>query len=306
MRNYYEYADRNGREENVQNKETEKKKRKSEQRKKERRMAFLFAGIASTTMVFLIVTAFFLGRMSKSMEVMNINTDNKTMSVEKDMNNNTANAEENTATAAKYIWKFENQMTGNKKVTEAVNNDILTLVNPTHRMPENWSVDLVDLINDQSIDRRAYEDLQNMMDDCRAEGLHPLICSSYRSHEKQIELYENKVNRLLEEGYEEDQAAREAERWIAVPGTSEHELGLAVDIVDESYQMLDDAQADTQTQIWLMNNSYRYGYILRYPADKADITGISYEPWHYRYVGKDAAEYMYENDLCMEEYFLSR
>ena len=89
---------------------------------------------------------------------------------------------------------------------------------------------------------------------------------------------------------------------MAVPGTSEHQLGLALDIVDVANQVLDERQENTEVQKWLMKNSWKYGFILRYPTDKSDITGISYEPWHYRYVGKEAAKEIYEAGICLEEY----
>ena len=89
---------------------------------------------------------------------------------------------------------------------------------------------------------------------------------------------------------------------MAVPGTSEHQTGLAVDIVDMNYQLLDEKQEDTAVQKWLIKNSYKYGFILRYPSDKSEITGINYEPWHYRYVGKDVAKEVYEQGVCFEEY----
>ena len=92
---------------------------------------------------------------------------------------------------------------------------------------------------------------------------------------------------------------------VALPGTSEHQLGLALDLVDESYQNLDEGQENTKVQKWLMQNSWRYGFILRYPNDKSSVTGIIYEPWHYRYLGRDMARDVYESGLCLEE-FLER
>ena len=89
---------------------------------------------------------------------------------------------------------------------------------------------------------------------------------------------------------------------MAIPGTSEHQLGLAVDIVDKHSQVLDNSQADTPAQQWLMEHSWEYGFILRYPEGKSEITGIIYEPWHYRYVGKEAAAEIHELGLCLEEY----
>ena len=89
---------------------------------------------------------------------------------------------------------------------------------------------------------------------------------------------------------------------MALPGTSEHHLGLAVDIVDVNYQLLNDAQADTPVQQWLMANSWRYGWILRYPDEKSEITGIIYEPWHYRYVGVEIAQEIMNLGITLEEY----
>ena len=129
-----------------------------------------------------------------------------------------------------------------------------------------------------------------------------MICSSYRTWDKQRTLYDYEKNRYMAQGYSKEEAEKEAAKWVAVPGTSEHQTGLAVDIVAQSYQILDKKQEDTPEQRWLMENSYKYGFILRFPTDKSKITGINYEPWHYRYVGKEAAKEIYERGICLEEY----
>lgn len=178
----------------------------------------------------------------------------------------------------------------------------LLLVNPWNTLPEDYAVSLTQLKNGHSVDERCYPDLQSMMDDCRAAGLKPVICSSYRTQAKQEQLFYQKVNQYLAKGYSAADARVEAGKSVAVPGTSEHQLGLAVDIVDLSNQNLDESQEKTAVQKWLMENSWRYGFILRYPNDKSDITGIKYEPWHYRYVGKNAAKEIYEQEICLEEY----
>lgn len=178
----------------------------------------------------------------------------------------------------------------------------LILVNKWNLLPEGHDPTLAQLVNGQSIDERAYPDLQDMMDDCRSEGLQPLICSSYRTMEKQIRLFKNKVSEYLSQGYSQEKAEEAAGELVAIPGTSEHQLGLALDIVDVSNQLLDESQENTPVQKWLMQNSWKYGFILRYPNDKSEITGISYEPWHYRYVGKEAAKEIYESGICLEEY----
>lgn len=181
----------------------------------------------------------------------------------------------------------------------------LTLVNFRNPIPEDYSVPLIQLSNRQAVDKRCYPDLQDMMDACRAEGLSPLICSSYRTQAYQETLYSNQVGALMKEGYTRAQAEAEAGTAVAIPGTSEHQLGLAVDIVDLNYQVLDRSQEETDVQKWLMEHCWEYGFILRYPEDKSEITGIIYEPWHYRYVGKEAAREITQTGLCLEEYLAS-
>ena len=107
---------------------------------------------------------------------------------------------------------------------------------------------------------------------------------------------------MAEEGLSQEEAAAEAGTVVAVPGTSEHQIGLAVGIVPSQYMNLDEKQMEAEDQQWLMENSWRYGFILRYPLNKSDITGIIFEPWHYRYVGKEAAKEIYEQDITLEEY----
>ena len=178
----------------------------------------------------------------------------------------------------------------------------LLLVNDQNPLPENYSIQTVELRNGFQVDERCYPDLQAMMDACREEGLSPVICSAYRTQEYQEKLYQIQIDKQLALGYSQEHAAMEAGKQVAVPGTSEHQLGLAVDIVDMSYQLLDNAQADTAVQKWLMEHSWEYGFILRYSDGKSEITGFTYEPWHYRYVGRENAEQIYHMGVCLEEY----
>ncbi len=178
----------------------------------------------------------------------------------------------------------------------------LTLVNPWNALPDGYEPSLKQLSNGHAVDERCYPDLQAMMDACRQAGLSPLICSSYRSQEKQEELFRNKVDRLVAQGYSREEAPAEAAKTVALPGTGEHQLGLAVDIVDVNNQLLDESQEDTAVQAWLMEHSWEYGFILRYPNDKSAVTGIIYEPWHYRYVGREDAKAIHELGVCLEEY----
>ena len=184
----------------------------------------------------------------------------------------------------------------------AVDKSALILVNPWNPLDQDYSFTPTKLSNGLVVDQRCYPDLQDMMDACRAAGLSPVICSAYRSYEKQEELYQKKVDKLTAQGYSRSSAEAEAAKEVALPGTSEHQLGLALDIVDSSYQVLDKAQEETSAQKWLMEHSWEYGFILRYPSGSSELTGIIYEPWHYRYVGREAAAEIYEQGVCLEEY----
>ena len=181
-------------------------------------------------------------------------------------------------------------------------NKLLTLVNPWNTIPDGYEPQLCTLSDGQQIDRRCYDDLMRMLDDCCAAGNSPYICSAYRTWDKQQALFDNKIQRLENEGMDADTARVEAAKVVAVPGTSEHQLGLALDIIDTGYTNLDEGQEDTATQQWLMAHCWDYGFILRYPNGTTDITGIIYEPWHYRYVGRTAAAQIHELGVTFEEY----
>lgn len=173
----------------------------------------------------------------------------------------------------------------------------LILVNSNHAVPEDYQVDLTELSNGKMIDSRIYPALQEMFDDMRSQGIYPVVGEGYRTEEEQQAMMTEKINAYLAEGYSEKKAEKLAKDWVAVPGYSEHQLGLAIDInADKS------VSANDEVYQWLAENAYRYGFILRYPEGKEDITGTSYEPWHYRYVGKEAALEIQSQQICLEEY----
>ncbi len=188
------------------------------------------------------------------------------------------------------------------KEEKELRDELLMLVNYKNKIPEDWEINLIPLNDQQSIDRRAYQALQDMLNDAKKAGLEILVCSSYRTYDKQKELFVNKVKDYLREGYSYNEAQEAASMWVAKPNTSEHQLGLAVDLVSKDNQRLDSSQEKTEEQQWLIKNCWRYGFILRYPADKSSITKIGYEPWHYRYVGSDHAKKIMEQGVCLEEY----
>jgi len=207
-----------------------------------------------------------------------------------------------------YYFQADGSMATGKLAIEGLtyyfgpNGARVILVNPWHFVPYNYTPNLVG-IEGYIVDSSCRDALQQMLNDCRKAGYDARITSAYRTQATQIELYNNKVNYFLDLGYEPAAAREEAGKIIAVPGTSEHQLGLAVDLVDSSYWVLDEAQEKTGAQKWLMAHCWEYGFILRYPNGKTDKTGIIYEPWHYRYVGKELAMALKDSGLCLEEYF---
>ena len=173
----------------------------------------------------------------------------------------------------------------------------LILVNKNHKIPYNYSPELIELSNGEKVDARIYPDLQKMFDDARAAGLQLFVRDGYRTGDEQKAIMNDKIAAYETEGYSKKEAKALAKTYVAEPGTSEHELGLSVDINSESSGASQDAVYE-----WLDENAYKYGFIKRYPADKTDITGIDNEPWHYRYVCYEAAKEMKEQNLCLEEY----
>ena len=174
----------------------------------------------------------------------------------------------------------------------------LIVVNRWNELPEDYEVELTELSNGQMVDSRIYPYLQEMFDAARTEGVYPVVREGYRTAEEQQEILDDKIQSYINQGYSQVKAERTAKEWVALPGTSEHQLGIAVDInADKSKCSNEDVYG------WLAENAYKYGFVLRYPPEKQKITGTSYEPWHYRYVGEEAAKEIYERGICLEEYF---
>ena len=174
----------------------------------------------------------------------------------------------------------------------------LMLIDADNPLPDDFSVNLTSLANGHKIDSRVYPYLQKMFDDARSQGIFPSISSSYRTSAEQQSELDQKTREFINQGCSPEDALKKAKTWAALPGTSEHQAGLAVDItsVDASVQSPDIVWN------WLKSNAHKYGFIRRYPPDKVSITGISNEPWHFRYVGRSAAEEIYKHGLCLEEY----
>lgn len=174
----------------------------------------------------------------------------------------------------------------------------LKLVNSENPLPENFTIELAQIDKTRQFDKRAIEELNQMITKMKAEKITNFwIQSSYRSVENQKKVYENSIQKYLKMGKTQEEAEMLTEEFIQKPGHSEHNLGLAVDFnnVNEGFEK-------TKAYQWLRERAWEYGFILRYPKEKEIITKIAYEPWHWRYVGQEHAKKMKELDLCLEEY----
>ncbi|MDD6032375.1 MAG: D-alanyl-D-alanine carboxypeptidase family protein, partial [Oscillospiraceae bacterium] len=182
----------------------------------------------------------------------------------------------------------------------------MTLVNPTHPIPDNFTVETVD-VHGKPFDVRAADALNRLFADAKAAGYPLLMVSGYRTVPYQENLFRRSVQQRINRGMSRAAAEAETALYVAKAGYSEHNLGLAADIVSSDWYSknsgLESWFDQTPHYQWLSENAWKYGFILRYPKDKTDITGIGYEPWHYRYVGVEAAKIIYDEGLTFEEYW---
>lgn len=188
----------------------------------------------------------------------------------------------------------------NKAEEEAA---LLSLVSHNEPLEQEYEPRLAD-VREVSVDERCALQLEQMLADCEAAGFEPVALKGYVSREEQTLLFEEQVAWLIANGTPEEEAPGKALWDVFYPGTDEHELGLAVDIVDSGYRTLAEPQSQTGTYKWLRDNAHKYGFVLRYPDGKFDLTGRYFSPWHYRYVGEEAATQMYQLELCLEEYLM--
>ena len=174
----------------------------------------------------------------------------------------------------------------------------LMLVNRENPVPDDWEVELVTLGNGCQVDARIMKDLQAMFDACRAAGLQPMVNTAYRTYDDQQRMLVNKYRQFRNAGYSHTEAQKEALKLANYPGYSEHQLGLAVDIDSANTNVC----SNESVWKWMIKHCSEYGFIWRYPSVKTSITGINNEYWHFRYVGVEAATYIMQNEMCLEEY----
>lgn len=178
----------------------------------------------------------------------------------------------------------------------------LFLVNNRHPVPEDYEFTLGTIRGNLQCDERVIPPLLNMLQGAKKDRITLEVCSPYRTLDRQEYLFNRKIARYMKRGLSYMEAYKQSARVVNVPGTSEHQIGLALDIYTDSYKTLDEGFGDTAAGKWLREHCAEYGFILRYPKGKEYITGIEYEPWHFRYVGKTAASEIMENGLTLEEY----
>lgn len=175
---------------------------------------------------------------------------------------------------------------------------MLLLVNSSNAIPDGYApTELTELSNGQSVDKRIYPSLQSMFDDARAQGVYPVVSSGYRTAKQQQSEMDDKIQEYIDDGKSEDEARTLAATYVAQVGYSEHEAGLAIDIVAKANKSDDDT-----VWAWMNEHCAEYGFILRYPEGKEGVTGMSYEPWHFRYVGVEAAQKIMGAGITLEEY----
>lgn len=178
----------------------------------------------------------------------------------------------------------------------------LVLLNEKREMEEGYEPKLAKLQGDYYVDARIVEAAKDMLADAKKDGMKMVICSAYRSVERQEQIFNESMQERLNLGMSYWDAYVDTSRSVAHPEKSEHALGLALDLISNQYAELDKKQETTKEAKWLKENCYKYGFILRYPPEKMDITGIIYEPWHYRYVGVECATEIMEAGITLEEY----
>ncbi len=178
----------------------------------------------------------------------------------------------------------------------------LILINKEHHIPEDYKFELATIRGQIKSDVRVMPHVLDMINAAKEDGVNIFICSPYRDDDRQEILFKKKQKQYMKKGYSEEEAYERASRTIAIPGTSEHQVGLAFDFITDDHKALDTAFAETEGGKWLKEHCAEYGFILRYPLGKEQITKIEFEPWHFRYVGTLAAAEIMDRGLCLEEY----
>ena len=183
-----------------------------------------------------------------------------------------------------------------------MDNKFLWLVSKGNPMPEGYEPVLETVSGDKQMEKTAAYMMRQMLEAAAEDGIDLKVLSAYRSPEYQENLFQRNIERRMANGMTYDEAYADTAANVAKAGESEHNLGLAADLVTHTDYDVYEGFENTPQFEWLKNNAADYGFILRYPKGKTDITGYVYEPWHYRYVGPCSAKKIKNLDLTLEEY----
>ena len=245
--------------------------------------------------IFFMITYIFIVKNNKQINEKNEQTLEVSANIQTSEDTNIKNNENTSIENSRN--EQDNQNIENKKIDDWK----IILVNNENPLPEDYQIELENIDKTRKFDKRAIGELNNMILAMRNSGISNIwVQSAYRTIEYQQQLYNNSINKYLRQGKNQEEAKVLTENQLAKPGQSEHNLGLAVDFnyVDESFEK-------TRAFAWLKENAQNYGFILRYPKEKENITKILYEPWHWRYVGQEHAKKIKELGMCLEEYINS-
>ena len=179
----------------------------------------------------------------------------------------------------------------------------LVLINKQHPIPEDYDFNLGTITNGLRCDERIISDLVAMMRAAKKDGINLALKSTYRTDSRQETNFNARIKKYMKQGYSYMEAYKLTSQVITVPGSSEHQVGLAFDITCDTYDSLTKGFGETEAGKWLEEHSCEYGFTLRYPQGKEYITSIEYEPWHFRYVGREAATIMRDEGICLEEFW---
>ena len=226
-----------------------------------------------------------------------LTTGQETQATTADANGNTQGTTvQPTSQSSTEAKKADTQVTDGSESTDpsSWNLKLVNLNSP--KLAENY-VPPLENINGYYLRKEVVKPAKKLMSGAESDGIHLFIVSGYRSYQTQTDLFNNRVALYEGQGMSHDEAYKKAAMVNAVPGTSEHQLGLAID-----FNSLDQDFGETKEGKWLYNNAWKYGFVFRYPKESVGVTGIMYEPWHYRYVGVNNAKFMHDNNMTLEAY----
>ena len=198
----------------------------------------------------------------------------------------------------------ENQTVSGGDVMSSFSKDDwnLILVNKQHPLSEDFPVELGLISGTMECDERIIEDWYAMKEAAAEDGVTIIVASPYRAYDRQVYLFDKKVKSYMSQGMNYLESYKNASQIVNIPGCSEHQTGLALDIISDTHSKLNEAFAKTDAGKWLAKHCQEYGFILRYPKGKEYVTSIDYEPWHFRYVGEEAATIIMEEGITLEEF----